>query len=419
MAGKNIVYKILESKSDSVGVDAGLTYMFKPDKIVLYDWPAISDWLAEAVDGGSEQRKIPDPERLVVFLDHLLPVTNPKEEKFHKDTRDWCVKHDVDYVEGKGIGHQVIVEEGMVKPGMLATHFDTHISCVGGIGALGIGIMKEVLMPTVSGEMWFTAPSVVRINLDNDFRDGVSGRDLLHKVVSDHGPRWGLGKIFVFGGEGAKNISVESRMVICNLANYFGAITALFEPDERTREYLEGLGQKNIEFVSSDPDAAFDDVVHYDLATIEPMIAAHPDTANIVPINELEDMQVDVGIIGTCASGRIEDLKWAAEILDGKTVNPNFKLFVVPTTNKIFVEALGKGYVEKIVKAGGFVSSPTCDYCYGKGVVLGDGQKAISTQTLNVPGRLGNTNAEIYLSNAAVVAATAIEGKITDPKKYL
>lgn len=419
MAGKNLVEKILKKSVNSENILEGKTYMLNPDRIILYDWPAASDWFSDMLEKELHIDKVPFPEKMVYFIDHLLPVSNPNYEIFHNGTRAWCERNDVEYIENKGIGHLVAIEEGIIKPGMLAVHFDTHISTIGAIGALGFGIAKEVLMPMATGKMWLQIPPIIKINLKNQFNKGVSGRDLLHQIVYDYGPDWAINKIVVFGGEGAKNVSMESRMVICDLANYFSAMTAIFEPDEITENYMNELGIENYTFFKSDEDAKYEEIVEYDLSKIKPMIAVPPNTANIKNIDEVKDKKINIGIIGTCASGKLEDIKWAAEILKGKRIKDDFKLFVIPTSNKIYAEASKMGYLADLAEAGAFISSPTCDYCYGKAVCLSPGQKAISTQTLNVPGRLGCIDADIYLSNAAVVAATALTGKITDAAEFM
>lgn len=419
MSGKNIVEKILLKSSAEKEMIQGETYLLDPDRIVLYDWPAASDWFSDMLEKELGIDKVPNPEKMVYFIDHLLPVTNPSYEIFHNGTRAWCDRNNVKYIENKGIGHLVAIEEGIIKPGMLSVHFDTHISTIGAIGALGFGIAKEVLMPMATGKMWLKVPPVIKINIKNEFRKGVSGRDLLHKIVYDYGPDWAINKIVVFGGEGAKNISMESRMVICDLANYFSAMTAIFEPDEITEDYMKEIGLKDYELVRSDADAEYEEIIDYDLSKVTPMIAVPPNTASIKPLEEVKDEKINIGIIGTCASGKLEDIKWAAEILKGKRIQDDFKLFVVPTSNRIYAEASKRGYLADLVEAGAFISSPTCDYCYGKAVCLSNGQKAISTQTLNVPGRLGCVDSDIYLSNAAVVAATALTGKLSDARDFM
>ena len=415
--GKTLTQKIIARALGKKHVAVGEMCLIEPDLMILYDWPALSDWYAEMMEKELGLQRVPFPDRVVMFLDHMLPVQNQWQADFHQQTREWCDKQGIVYYEGRGIGHSVVVEEGLVRPGMLAAHFDTHVSTIGAVGALGFGLMKEMLMPLATGKMWLQVPPVIRVNLEGAFQPGVSGRDLLHRLVADFGPDWGNGKVIEFGGAGAKNVSIDSRMAICDLINYVGSITAMFVPDETTGAYLAGMAPKQA-FVTPDDDAGYTQTVTYDLSGIEPTVVAPPSIANAKAVGEVLGKKIDLGIIGTCAAGRVEDLAAAAKILAGKRIKAGFKLFVVPSSEKSFLQALEKGYINTLVEAGAFLSSPTCDFCYAKAVYLSEGQRAISTQTLNVPGRLGNMQGEIYLASAEMVAAAAVNGRIEDPRLY-
>jgi len=417
MAARTYVEKVL-SRVLGQDVREGEVHSFSPDLLVLYDWPAISDWFFDMIENTLKIEELPHSDRIICFLDHLLPVANPSQEQFHKSTRQWCSKYGVSYYEDKGIGHSVVVEDGMVRPGMLVSHFDTHVSTVGAVGALGFGNMLEMLMPLVTGKLWLKVPPVIRVNLEGDFQPGVSARDLLHKIVLDRGPSWAINQVVEFGGPGAANISVEGRMVICDLSNYFGAMTSYFVPDSVTEQFMKNTGVA-FELIKPDQDAVYSQSVTYNLADIGPTLVAPPSLDKAIPIEEAAGLSADMGIIGTCASGRIEDLHTAAMILQGKKIKEGFKLYIIPSSTKVFLKAMELGYIDTLVKAGAFISSPTCDYCYGKAVALGEGHRAVSTQTLNVPGRLGCMNAEIYLASAAVVAVTALEGTIMDPRNHI
>lgn len=391
--------------------------LVEPDAMILYDWPALSDWYAEVMENELHMDKVPYPERIIMFLDHMLPVQSQWQADFHQSTRDWCKKQNITYYEGRGIGHSVVVEECLVRPGMLAAHFDTHVSTIGAIGALGFGLMKEMLMPLVTGKMWLEVPPAIRVNLEGAFSPGISGRDLLHHLVADFGPDWGNGKVVEFGGPGAKNVSMDDRMVICDLINYVGAISALFIPDQVTTGHLAAGGLEQ-DFLLPDDDAEYIETVTCNLGEVKPTVIAPPSIANAKSIEEVLGTEIHVGIIGTCAAGRLTDLEAAARILAGKKIKDGFKLFIIPSSNKAFLQAMEKGCINTLVEAGAFISSPTCDFCYAKAVYLGEGQRAISTQTLNVPGRLGNLRGEIYLASAEMVAAAAVCGRIEDSRRY-
>ncbi|MFH1481353.1 MAG: aconitase family protein [Pseudomonadota bacterium] len=419
MTAMTIVEKVVARAAGKEVVVPGEILFVEPDLLILYDWFGLSDWYMDTIDKEFKIDRLPYPDRILFFIDHMIPVQNEVHGRIHARTRSWCEKQGIRCMEGEGIGHSVVVENGMVRPGMLVAHFDTHVSTVGAVGALGFGIMKELMMPMVTGKMWLKVPETYKITLQGRFQKGVMGRDLLHTLVADLGPDGCINRVVTFEGQGAESVGMDSRMTLCDLANYFGATTALFHPDKVTLQYLLRNAGVEAEPVVSDPDAGFSGSSHYHLETVEPTLICPPTISNAVPLTERAGTEVHVGIIGTCASGRIEDLEIAAEILKGKKVKGAFKLFVVPTSKRVFLEANKRGYINTLLEAGAFVSSPTCDFCYGKATCLMPGERAISTQTLNVPGRLGSTEAEIYLASAATVAASAIEGAIADPRQYL
>lgn len=419
MTHMNITEKIIARATGKESVHAGEVLFVEPDLLILYDWFGLSDWYLDMMEKDLGLKKLPHPDKILFFIDHLLPIQEESHAQLHARTRTWCEAQGIKYIEGEGIGHSLVVENGLVKPGMIVAHFDTHVSTVGAIGALGFGIMKELLMPMVTGKMWLKVPETYKVSLTGTFQNGVMGRDLLHKLVEDLGADGCINRVMEFSGPGVKNVSIESRMTVCNLANFVGATTALFFSDEMTLAYLHQNAGVDAVKIRSDPDAKFSDTRHYDLETIEPTLICPPTISNSAPLRELRGVPINVGIIGTCASGRMEDLKIAAQILEGKKVKKGFKLYVIPSSKQIFLEANERGYINTLVRAGAFLSSPTCDFCYGKATCLIPGERAISTQTLNVPGRLGSTEAEIYLASSAAVAATAIEGAIADPRHYL
>ncbi len=419
MAGKTLIEKIIARNLGKQEVSTGELHMLKPDLMIMYNWPAISDRYMDMLDNELKLERLPFPDKMVFFLDHFIPALTPEQDALYKKSKGWCEKHNVKYIEDKGIGHTVVVEEGLVKPGSLTVHFDMHVSTIGAIGALGFGIMAEILMPIATGSMWLKIPPTIRINIEGKFGKGVSGRDFLNRIVADFGPNWANDRVVEFGGNGAGNISIDSRMVICDLVNYFGAITAIFVPDRTVKKYIKRQNASDFIDLSPDKDAIYDKTVNYNLADIEPTLTSPPTISKAVKLSDFKGTPIDIGIIGTCASGRLEDLQQAAEVLKGRKVKEGFKLYISPSSNRAFKDAVEKGYIKTLIEAGAFISSPTCDFCFGKAVQLSPGQKAISTQTLNVPGRLGCLDADIYLASASVVAATAFYGKITDPRELL
>lgn len=391
-------YRILAKAAGVPRVRAGEEYTFPVERRLLYPWPALSDWFAQVIDrelGG----KLPRPQEVYMTFDHMVPVKNAAQERFIRESRDWALGKGIHVIEGEGIGHLLAIQEGWVRPGMVVPHFDTHVSSVGAIGALGVGLLKEMLSPLATGCLWLEVPPLLRIRLTGRLPQGVMGRDLLHTLVREAGLERCGGKIIEFGGPGAAAMALDDRITVCNLANYLGAVSAVFDP----------------EGASWEEDG---ETLTVPLEQIEPCLAAPPSTANVKPLSQAAGLPVDLGIIGTCAGGGLGDMAAAAHILAGKKLPAGKTLYVIPSTRKIYEEAIRRGYLRALVEAGCFISSPTCDFCYGSAAYLGDGKRAISTQTLNVTGRLGGLGGEIFLGSAAVVAASLLRGQITDPREF-
>jgi 3-isopropylmalate/(R)-2-methylmalate dehydratase large subunit len=214
-------------------------------------------------------------------------------------------------------------------------------------------------------------------------------------------------------------MSIEGRQTICGQAMFIGATTAIVNPDAKAIEYARGRARIELDPVCSDPDAVYERVVDVDVSDLEPIVVIPPSPANTRDLREVLGTQVHAGYLGSCASGRMEDLRAAAQVLRGRQVAPGFSLHVVPTSQALMSQAASEGLIQVFVEAGGFVSSPTCDYCFGRIATMTAGQRAVSTGTLNVPGRMGSPDSEIFLCNAATLAASAVEGRIADPRNYL
>jgi 3-isopropylmalate/(R)-2-methylmalate dehydratase large subunit len=264
-----------------------------------------------------------------------------------------------------------------------------------------------------------TVPPTVKIVLTGTLQPGVMARDVFHHLVRVLGPSSCAFKAVELAGPVIDAMSIEGRQTICGQAMFLGASTMLIAPDARTMAWLEGRNKLDLEPVHPDADAVYERVVEIDVSALEPIVVVPPSPANTRDLSEHLGLEVHTGYLGSCASGRLEDLRVAAEVLRGRQVKPGFQLHVVPTSQAIMAQAAREGLIECLVEAGAFVSSPTCDYCYGRIATMADGQRAVSTGTLNTPGRMGSVDSEIYLCNAAVVAASAIEGRIADPRPYL
>ena len=411
--------KILARASGRASVRPGDDIQARPDFVIAYDFPGYTDVFFRETREEFGVQQVSSPERFVLFIDHMVPAASPKEEELHRGTRAWGAAQGVAVHERKGIGHQVAAELGHATPGAFIVHFDGHVSQLGAFGCYAFGARKGVLEAFVGETLAMTVPATVKIVLTGTLQPGVMARDVFHHLVRVMGPSSCAFKAVELAGPVIDAMSIEGRQTICGQAMFLGANTMLIAPDARTLAWLAGRSKLDLQAVYPDADAHYEQVVTIDVTALEPIIVVPPSPANTRDLSAHLGLEVHSGYLGSCASGRLEDLRAAADVLRGRQVKPGFQLHVVPTSQAIMVQAAREGLIETLVEAGAFISSPSCDYCYGRIATMADGQRAVSTGTLNTPGRMGSVDSEIYLCNAAVVAASAIEGRIADPRPYL
>ncbi len=417
--GYTIAEKILARAAGLDAVRAGDEIKVKPDFVVAYDFPGYTDVIFKQMEEEFGIDKVAEPERFALFIDHMVPAVTPQEEDLHQNTRDWGAKNGVPVYERKGIGHHVCSELGYATPGAFVVHFDGHISQLGTFGTLAIGVRRHLLEAFVKEYIQLKVPKTTRVNLSGKLPPGVMARDAFHHIVRTLGPSVCRFHVLEIGGDALEHIGIDGRQTINCLAMFTGAITAIMNPDDVTLPYAMERARIELDPVSSDPDADYASVYEIDVGALEPVVVVPPSPANTQNLSDHAGKEVQVGYLGSCASGRVEDLEIAARILKGRQVKPGFQLHVVPTSQKIMEEASKKGILTDLIAAGAFVTSSSCDYCFGRLGVMTEGQRAVSTGTLNVRGRMGSPDSEIYIMNAAAVAASAIDGVITDPRKYL
>lgn len=411
--------KILARASGRASVRPGDEIEAKPDVVISYDFPGYTDVFFKEAREEFGVDKVADPKRYVLFIDHMIPAAAPKEEELHQNTRAWGAKQGVPVHERKGIGHQVSAELGYATPGAFIVHFDGHVSQLGAFGAYAFGARKGVLEAYVSETIALRVPATIKVVLTGTLQPGVMARDVFHHIVRVMGPASCAFKAVELSGPVIDAMSVEGRQTVCGQAMFLGATTMLIAADAKTIDWLKGRKTLDVPAAMPDADAVYERVVTIDLSDLAPIVVIPPSPANTRDLSEHLGLEVHTGYLGSCASGRLEDLRAAADVLRGRQVKPGFQLHVVPTSQAIMAQAAREGLIETLVEAGAFVSSPTCDYCYGRIATMADGQRAVSTGTLNTPGRMGSVDSEIYICNAAVVAASAIEGCIADPRPYL
>lgn len=411
--------KILARAAGLARVSPGEEITARPDFVITYDFPGYTDVFFKETREDFGVEKVSSPERFVLFIDHMVPATAPKEEELHQVTRAWGKEQGVPVHEREGIGHQVAAELGYAVPGAFAVHFDGHVSQLGAFGTFAFGARKGVVEAFATETLTMTVPATIQVRLTGTLRPGVMARDVFHHMVRVMGPASCRFKVVELCGPVIDAMDIEGRQVICGQAMFLGATTMLIAPDAKTLAHAQGRSKIALEPVHPDADAVYERVVTIDVSGLDPIVVVPPSPANTRDLADFTGVEVHTGYLGSCASGRLEDLRIAAQVLRGRRIQPGFQLHVVPTSRAIMAAAAREGLIETLVEAGAFISSPSCDYCFGRIATMSAGQRAVSTGTLNTPGRMGSVDSEIYLCNAAVVAASALEGRIADPRPYL
>lgn len=357
--------------------------------------------------------RIADTKKLVFIVDHNMPADNPKTAASHKKMRDFAKEYNIDFWEGKGVCHQIMMEN-YVTPGQLIFGADSHTCAYGALGAFGTGVgCTDYLYGMVTGTSWLLVPETIKCNLTGQLKDGVYPRDLMLTIIGRIGANGANYQVLEFIGDGAKNLSVNDRIVLCNLAVEAGAKSAIFEADEIALQYLKERGRKPKAVYTSDEDASYIQEYTFDLSKIEP-VAARPDFVDdVVPVSEVEGIKINEAFVGSCNNGRIDELRVAAKLLKGKKVHPLVRSLIVPASNEVYMQALDEGLISIFMEAGAIVMNSNCSVCWGgcQGLI-GENEVLISTGTRNFKGRAGHPSSKVYLASAATVTASAIKGEI-------
>lgn len=413
--GKTISEKILSEKS---GRDAyaGDLVVAKIDQIALQDGTAPLA-IRQIIELGVEVKA-----KAHFFVDHAAPSPRKELSNDQKLIYEFAKKVGADFnPPGEGIIHQIMVERH-VKPGDLAVGADSHTCTYGGVGAFSTGMgSTDVAVAMALGKNWFRVPESFRVQLDGDMPKGVFAKDVVLKLIGDLGVSGATYKALEFHGYCAKKMTIDERLTISNMAVECGAKAGIFESDEMTKRFLAEMGRgEDFREIRADEDAEYEKEIHLDVSGLSPMVSKPHNVDNVAEVGEVEGVEVNQVYIGTCTNGRLSDLEIAARILKGKRVKEGVRLIVVPASRRVYLNALEKGLLKIFVEAGGMVLNPGCGPCVGihQGI-LADGEVCISTQNRNFKGRMGNPNAEIYLSSPATAAASAVKGYIADPREFL
>jgi 3-isopropylmalate/(R)-2-methylmalate dehydratase large subunit len=416
--GKTIAEKILGLHS---GQDARASDLIvaQVDLLMGHDWntPLTIQVLKEM-----GVPKIFDPKKTVFVVDHAVPSPNEKISAMQKETEDFATRQGTFlYLSGQGICHQLLPEQGHVLPGMVVVGCDSHTTTYGALNVFAVGVgSTDLAAALASGRIWLRVPQTIKVNLTGRLPEGVYAKDLILDIISRVTAEGANYMALEFSGDGVPHLSMDGRLTISNMSVEMGAKAALFESDSRTREWLSKRTSQGFEAISPDPDAQYAEVWKWDLSSVVPRVARPHNVDHAAPVTEVAGTRVHQGILGTCTNGRLEDLRVAARILKGKKVFPDFRLIVVPASRQVLIEALKEGILEILFQSGAVVIPPGCGPCHGaSNGVPRDGENVISTANRNFRGRMGNNKAFIYLASPATVAASALEGKIADPRNYM
>jgi len=419
--GMTITEKILAAHCGQVAVSPGMLINASLDVIMCHDvtTPAAISMLA---DKGLD--KVFDNEKIVVTPDHFQPAKDIKSAELHKRLDTWCKKNNIKYyypIGKAGVCHALLPEQGHIRPGEVIIGGDSHTCTYGAFGAFSAGIGSTDLAAGIAtGELWFRVPGSIKLVLNGKLSCGVYSKDVILAVITRIGTDGARYKAMEFVGEALGDMSMEARMTITNMAIEAGGKNGIMAVDDVTLAYLDEhlRGKKEYTVYESDSDAEYERVEEFDCSALEPMVAFPHLPGNGKVISQAAGLAMDQCYIGSCTNGRIEDLRIAAEILKGKKVS--IRTIVVPATPEIWKQAMDEKLFDVFYDAGCVVSAPTCGACLGGFMgILAAGEKCVSTTNRNFVGRMGSPQSEVYLASPATAAASAIEGKLADPRKYL
>ena len=365
-----------------------------------------------------------DRDRIALVPDHFTPNKDIQSATQAKIMREFARKHNRTYyfeVGRMGIEHALLPEEGLVLPGEVIIGADSHTCTYGALGAFATGVGSTDMAAAMAlGETWFKVPATIKVEFKGRLRPWVSGKDLILYLIGKIGVDGALYRSLEFTGEIIADLSMDSRLSMCNMAIEAGAKCGIIAPDEVTFEYVKKRAKREYEPVYADEDAEYEKVYTFNGSDIEPQVAFPHLPENTRGISEVGEIKIDQVVIGSCTNGRLEDLRTAASILKGKKVHRDVRLIIIPGTQEITRQALREGLLDIFLEAEAVVSTPTCGPCLGGHMgILAEGERALSTTNRNFVGRMGHPRSEVYLSNPAVAAASAVAGKISSPEEVL
>jgi len=418
--GMTMAEKILARASGREFVQPGEFVTAEVDLLMGHD---LSFFAANAMMTSSVRDKVWDPDKIAVVIDHFVPPPNSAYAEVHKNVREAVDRHGIKnfYDAGRGICHQVLPENGHALPGRLIVGGDSHTTTYGAFGAASTGIgVSELAYTMAKGSLWFMVPETIKFVLTGALPKGVSAKDIVLSIAGRFTSEVAQYKSIEFCGEAAEALNMDQRMTLSNMGVEIGAKFAFFAADDKTLAYLKERTKEPIEPFGPDPDADYSAVHEIGLSSLEPQVACPHNVDNVKSISEIGEIAIDQAVLGSCTNGRVDDFERAVAILRGKKVARGVRLLAIPASMEVSRQLEKSGLMGVLLDAGAILTPSGCGPCMGGHMgVLANGETAISSTNRNFKGRMGNPEASIYLGSPETVAASAVEGRITDPRKYL
>jgi len=417
--GKTFAEKILAKKAGLPAVVPGQIVTVKPEHLLTHDNTAA---IIGKIKNELATYGVFKPDLSIIVIDHVVPASDEKTATNHKKIREFVKKYGIRnfFDAGEGICHQIVIEKGLALPGTIIVGSDSHTCSYGALGVFATGIDRtEAAALLLTGETWLKVPPTIKITLSGQFAAGVTAKDLILQIIGDIKADGANYCSVEFHGD-MQQLSIDDRITIANMGVEMGAKVAVFPVDELAEKYLKSLGVTRSRYdpLWADADATYIQELSYDLAQLVPVVAKPHTVDNLSKVEEVAGIPIQQCFLGTCTNGRLSDLEIAAKILTGRKISPDVRLLVLPASRSILNEAMKLGYIQTLSAAGAMILPPGCGPCLGAHLgVLAPGEVCLSTANRNFKGRMGCKEAEIYLASPNTVAASAIYGKITDPRK--
>lgn len=410
------IEKILANK-------AGLDYV-EPGQIVncKIDFAEVNDLYLQTIYSFWEMEgdRVFDKDKVAFVFDHYSPAPTIKSSQIHQEMREFAKDQNLSnhFDINKGVCHQVMPEAGVIYPGMIVVATDSHTTTHGAFGAFGTGVgATDMAVILKNGDLWFRVPEVIKIEINGKPKENVYGKDVILHILGKIKADGAVYKAIEFSGEYVENLGVSERMVLCNMAVEMGAKTSYMKPNDKVIDYVKNRTDREFIIYETDEDYKYSEEFTFDISSLEPQLAAPHSVDNNISVDEAKGIKINQAFVGSCTGGRFEDIEAVWNILKDKKVHPDVRFVIIPASDEVQLKIIEKGYMSDLIRAGVTFSAPGCGPCLGThGGILSDGEICISSTNRNFPGRMGSTEASIYLASPATVAMSALKGEITKPE---